>query len=124
MTHQRPHAETTGRRSRELVARDKNHPCVVMWSIANEPNGSEEGAREYFAALVDLTRELDPTRPVGFVNVMFATPDKDLLADLFDVICSTATTAGTSTNGDLETAERNSRRSCASGKQVRASPSS
>ena len=34
----------------ELVARDKNHPSVVIWSIANEPNGSEEGAREYFAA--------------------------------------------------------------------------
>ncbi|HYZ35894.1 MAG TPA: beta-glucuronidase, partial [Pseudonocardiaceae bacterium] len=27
---------------RELVARDKNHPCVVLWSIANEPESDTE----------------------------------------------------------------------------------
>ncbi|KAF5007144.1 hypothetical protein FDECE_6530, partial [Fusarium decemcellulare] len=32
---------------RELVARDKNHPSVVMWTIANEPAASEPGVREY-----------------------------------------------------------------------------
>ncbi|HEU4465500.1 MAG TPA: beta-glucuronidase, partial [Agromyces sp.] len=36
---------------RELVARDKNHPSVVMWSITNEPASNEEGAREYFEPL-------------------------------------------------------------------------
>lgn len=31
---------------RELVARDKNHPCVVLWSIANEPESvTPESAR-------------------------------------------------------------------------------
>ena len=58
-----------------------------MWSIANEPASNEEGAREYFEPLVTLTRELDPTRPVTFVNVMFATFENDRIADLFDVIC-------------------------------------
>ena len=57
---------------RELVARDKNHPSVVLWSIANEPESDTEGAEDYFRPLFDLTRELDPTRPVGFVNVMLA----------------------------------------------------
>lgn len=33
---------------RDLVARDKNHACVVMWSIANEPDSASEGAYEYF----------------------------------------------------------------------------
>ena len=33
---------------------------------------TREGARDYFEPLFDLTRELDPTRPVGFVNVMLA----------------------------------------------------
>ncbi|WP_349428677.1 sugar-binding domain-containing protein [Microbacterium sp. LWS13-1.2] len=32
---------------RELIDRDKNHPNVVMWSIANEPDSVEEGAREW-----------------------------------------------------------------------------
>jgi len=72
---------------RELVARDKNHPSVVMWSIANEPASEEPGAREYFAPLVALIRELDPTRPVTFANVRFATPERDLTMDLYDVIC-------------------------------------
>jgi beta-glucuronidase len=33
---------------RELVARDKNHPSVVLWSIANEPESDTEGAERYF----------------------------------------------------------------------------
>jgi beta-glucuronidase len=90
----------------ELVARDKNHPSVVIWSIANEPNGSEEGAREYFQPLAELTRELDPTRPVGYVNVMFDTPDKELLGDLFDVIMLNRYYGWYLHNGDLETAEQ------------------
>ena len=29
---------------RELIGRDKNHPSVVLWSIANEPESETEGA--------------------------------------------------------------------------------
>ena len=41
---------------RDLIARDKNHACVVMWSIANEPDSAAEGAYEYFAPLYELAR--------------------------------------------------------------------
>ena len=72
---------------RELIARDKNHPSVVMWCIANEPASAESGSREYFEPLVSLTRELDGTRPVTFANQGDARFDTDLIVDLFDVVC-------------------------------------
>lgn len=90
---------------RELIARDKNHPSVVMWSIANEPASNEAGAREYFEPLVALVRELDPTRPVTFVNVMFSTFENDLVADLFDVICLNRYYGWYVDTGDLASAE-------------------
>ncbi len=57
---------------RELVARDKNHPSVIVWSLANEPESETDAAEAYFKPLFELARELDPTRLVGFVNVMTA----------------------------------------------------
>ncbi|MEI2279762.1 beta-glucuronidase [Paenibacillus polysaccharolyticus] len=72
---------------RELIQRDKNHPCVVMWNIANEPASEEKGAYEYFKPLIDLTRELDPQkRPVTIVTQMESSPEKDQIAELLDIL--------------------------------------
>lgn len=90
---------------RELIRRDKNHPSVVMWCIANEPASAAEGAREYFEPLVTLTRRLDPTRPVGFANEKQAGVDQDLITDLFDVICLNRYYGWYLNTGDLEAAE-------------------
>src|SRR4029077_4334271 len=70
----------------ELVARDKNHPSVVLWSIANEPESNTEESVAYFEPLFAATRDADPSRPVGFVNVMLAPYDKCLLTPLADVV--------------------------------------
>lgn len=74
---------------RDLIARDKNHACVVMWSIANEPDSAAEGAYEYFAPLYQLARSLDPQkRPCTLVSVQIATtPETDCSSALSDVIC-------------------------------------
>jgi beta-glucuronidase len=72
---------------RELIARDKNHPCVVMWNIANESATEEEGAHDYFQPLVQLARELDPQkRPITIVIHLMATPETNTVSDLVDVL--------------------------------------
>lgn len=71
---------------RDLIARDKNHPCVVIWSIANEPESDSEGAENYFRPLFQVAREADPTRPVGFVNVMLAPHGKCRVSQFGDVL--------------------------------------
>ncbi|KAL5344123.1 glycoside hydrolase superfamily [Aspergillus crustosus] len=91
---------------RELVARDKNHPSVIMWAIANEPASNEEGSREYFAPLVEVAREIDPAhRPITFANLGQATYANDRISDLFDVLCLNRYYGWYSFTGDLAEAE-------------------
>lgn len=73
----------------DMIGRDKNHPCIVMWSIANEPDteARAESAYEYFKPLYELAHECDPqNRPV---TVVVCNNDyvKDLVAPAMDVIC-------------------------------------
>ena len=72
---------------RELIQRDKNHPSVIAWSITNEPASQEEGADDYFKPLFELAKELDPTRPVTYVNVMLAPFAECKIAQYADFIC-------------------------------------
>src|SRR5699024_11427972 len=58
---------------KDLIARDKNHACVVMWSIANEPASIEEGAKEYFEQLIYLARYCDLHNiTVNIVNILIS----------------------------------------------------
>jgi beta-glucuronidase len=90
---------------RELVARDKNHPCVVLWSIANEPESDTEAAEHYFRPLFDLARQLDPTRPVGFVNVMLASHGTCRVSQFADVLMLNRYYGWYTHTGDLAAAE-------------------
>lgn len=91
---------------RDLVKRDKNHACVVMWSIANEPASADPGAGAYFKPLFDLCRELDPQkRPVTYVNMMMASPEEDEVAGFCDVICLNRYFGWYTQHGDLKEAE-------------------
>ena len=74
------------REIRELIARDKNRPSVVLWAIANEPESQTEKAERYFEPLFQVAREADPTRPVGFVNVMLAPAGECRVTQFADVV--------------------------------------
>jgi beta-galactosidase len=48
-------------RGARMVARDKNHPSIVMWSL-----GNESGSGPNHAAMAGWIHEYDPTRPVHY----------------------------------------------------------
>ena len=48
-----------------MIRRDRNHPCVVMWSIGNEvPEQTVPEGRKTAKFLADIVRAEDSTRPV------------------------------------------------------------
>lgn len=48
-------------RMRRTLERDKNHPCVVLWSL-----GNESGTGRNLARMASWVRERDPGRPVHY----------------------------------------------------------
>lgn len=54
----------------ELIARDRNHPSVICWSIANEPGiwGEQEAvsdeANRYWTEIYSHVKKSDPSRPI------------------------------------------------------------
>ena len=60
----------------EMYKRDKNHPSIVMWSVANEAATHEEGAVPYFKTVIDKMRSLDNKRPITMVHTTTAEGDK------------------------------------------------
>lgn len=81
----------------ELITRDKNHPSVIMWCVANEPFPRDvsvtggPGGREatpqsiaLFKELFTLVKQKDPTRLATLVGVMGGPPE---WVGLGDVLC-------------------------------------
>lgn len=63
-----------------LFERDGHHPCVIAWSLANEPGYLGEpvyatASEPYWKALFAHARALDPTRPMTHANVQYASED-------------------------------------------------
>ena len=57
-------------RATRLTERDKNHPSVIIWSMANE-----SGYGPNFAAISGWLHEFDPTRPVHYEGAQGVTND-------------------------------------------------
>ncbi len=91
---------------RDMIARDKNHPCVVMWSIANEPDTEHfpQAAYDYFYPLYELAHACDPqNRPVTLVCCQ-NDYTKDIITRAMDVCCVNRYYGWYNLSGDLDAA--------------------
>lgn len=70
-----------------LIRRDRNHPSIVLWSLANTA-GAREGNRyltEKLKVLHDLAKKLDPSRPTAVGLEGNADANANGFADTVDV---------------------------------------
>lgn len=59
----------------EMIRRDKNHACVIAWSLLNEPETSDVASAVYFEEVFDYARKCDPqNRPMTFALMMNSQP--------------------------------------------------
>jgi beta-glucuronidase len=84
--------------TRELVTRDKNHPSVIMWSVANEPHSKPPHAKPFFRQLYDEAHALDGTRPVTVVSTVGLAEEA---FEFCDVLCVNRYFGWYSQQGDI-----------------------
>ena len=61
LSHRKEWEKATVARNIDMVHRNRNHPCVTMWSL-----GNEAGPGENFAAAAAAIRKIDTSRPLQY----------------------------------------------------------
>ena len=92
-------------RAVRMAERDKNHPCVVMWSM-----GNESGYGPNFAAVSAWLHDFDPTRPVHYEGAQGGNgePDPktvDVISRFYTRVKQEYLNPGIPEGGDKERAE-------------------
>lgn len=77
-------SDTARRQLSEMIARDINHPAIILWGVSGEAEEQQPEAAAGSAALVELARQLDRSRLAAHVSDHWTTRPA-FEAD--DVIC-------------------------------------
>ena len=75
-------------RAERMVSRDRNHPSIIMWSM-----GNESGYGSNHKKMIELTRALDPSRPIHYCEAELA-PEVDVYSAMYTGVRLTAEERG------------------------------
>ena len=53
---------------KDMVSRDRNHPCIVIWGLINEAETHKENSTVVMPKLLKAVKELDTTRLITFAS--------------------------------------------------------
>lgn len=69
----------------KMIDRDYNHPSIIMWSMANEPNVTTKEGEAFFKAMYETAKAKDVSRPITYVA--YQEPEYNLGMKYYDLIC-------------------------------------
>lgn len=70
----------------EMIARDRNHPCIFSWGLCNEINGQNPPAYKFAQRMYEEAKRLDPRRLRSYAsNSLQRNPENDV-SKLMDFI--------------------------------------
>jgi beta-galactosidase len=70
----------------EMIARDRNHPCIFSWGLCNEINGQNPPAYNFAKRMYEEAKKLDPRRLRSYASNSLQRDPKNDVSKLMDFI--------------------------------------